>query len=208
MSDDDTINGFVHAARTGDLTALRVLADWFRERGQPSAVENGYDDQAAAYHVEALQYELEERHIQARKTRRLLSLLAAGETPVPGSRERLDPSRVSDLLRSHGLPVGVRRETGVYAKVEDGRVTQMSYRPVEGLRRCTVYLLTVPTDHAHEKETCDLLVAFLRGRFPAAPFGVLFRNDPLTAAGGHAESWLATNEETTGEKGGLFAETL
>lgn len=200
MDSEITPRKLLLAARAGDLTAFRALADWLRERNRPPAQEAGYGDAALAFFLEAFAFEVEERHVQARKNRRLLGLLAASGSPLHMLRQRLDPRRVDELLRTHGLAVGVRHETGVYPAVQNGRAVQVSRRPVEGVTARTVYILLVPTDGTQESETCALLVQFLSGHFPTALFGVEFRNTPLSFAGGDAEGWLESDEfEPAGE---------
>src|SRR5687767_12707433 len=94
--------GLNDAARAGDITAIRALADWFRERGNPCSPDNqNRSDEEWALRFDVLAHEFEVRLVQARQLRAALPQVGAL------TRHQFSRRKLECFFSENGLPLEV-----------------------------------------------------------------------------------------------------
>ncbi len=192
----------VNEAAKGDRASLMRLATWHRERGRPNDGFTEDSDEQIAYWLEAYSFEIQERQQQARKLRRLLSLLPQTLPTFAVTRHaRLQDLR--DTASAFGLPVTIHAAQWVISS--GAEVDQLdAERPAERsfLRGGNItdqnvhfYLVICPTDGQSEAETTERMQTFFAQHFSGL-MSIEMRhwNDPLTEAGEEAAVQLGLRD--------------
>lgn len=160
-------------ARSGDPSAIRALAAWYWKPGR-DPIGRGM----TAYQLEVYALELEERHRQAAKLRRLLAELHFTQV----TRESAPTRRELEYKASeYGLPLQVYTYRPC---INPEGNPDICYGTWDDADDATGFMIIAPTDGAMDGRVRTQLKMFFNAAFPGEyPLTVRFENEPMSDAG-------------------------
>src|SRR5262245_48826547 len=90
--------GLIEAASRYDTTAVRAMADWFREQNRPADADTMSDEETAQC-LDVMAHEIEVRLIQARQVRTVLPQIP------PQMPRRFSHRDLREFFNQEGLPI-------------------------------------------------------------------------------------------------------